>query len=335
MCEKAYWQQLDNVGDKLTPWFYHACTKKNITWIPPQSKKQHYIAVGSIVAHANEYSLVWGAGILWKNQKINPKAKFLAVRGPITRQRIIELGGECPEIYGDPALLSPLFYIPKPEKKQNFGLIPHCIDYKQALQLFGNVKNLKIIDIRRPVENVINEIASCNKIISTSLHGLILSDAYQIPCKWGILSNKLSGDNIKFRDYWDSIKTPHYRPVDLSNINKNILHYYDFDSHNFNWLPYQLLKTCPFYTPFYNYNYKEQDAFKITSAKYGSNDKFVDVKNVIKDKIIKNTLSVMACNQLAGDPCYGVKKKLVVEYELKGKTFIVEAPENKMLFINL
>jgi pyruvyltransferase len=54
----------------------------------------------------------------------------------------------------------------------------------------------------------INELASCDYILSSSLHGLILSDAYGIPNKWISISNNLSGREFKFKDYYSTTAHP-------------------------------------------------------------------------------------------------------------------------------
>ena len=50
------------------------------------------------------------------------------------------------------------------------------------------------------VEKTTKEIMECETIISSSLHGVIVSHAYQIPAVWIKFSDKLSGDNVKFYD---------------------------------------------------------------------------------------------------------------------------------------
>ena len=59
--------------------------------------------------------------------------------------------------------------------------------------------------LTKNIENVIDEILACEYIISSSLHGIIVANVYQIPAIWLRYSDKLSGDDIKFYDYFSSV----------------------------------------------------------------------------------------------------------------------------------
>ncbi len=120
----------DNFGDLLSEYIIRKITKKKVVLINKRFLKRYkyffrtYLSVGSIIRLANKNSIVWGSGIMSKNEKIK-NAKFLAVRGPMTRQRILELGCAVPEVYGDPAILLPKLYNKKAVKKFKLGIIPH------------------------------------------------------------------------------------------------------------------------------------------------------------------------------------------------------------------
>jgi hypothetical protein len=148
-----------------------------------------------------------GSGIINRREKINPNAKWKFVRGPYTRKRVLELGGKCPEIYGDPALLLPLIVDPS-KKEFDVGYVPHKIDFAF---IFNNFKNKNIISLNtRNYKNVIDKITKCEKIISSSLHGIICAHAYGIPAAWVASNNKLKGDDIKFKDYFESVGICNY-----------------------------------------------------------------------------------------------------------------------------
>jgi len=150
-------------------------------------------------------TLVYGAGIRDSNQELKG-GLIQSVRGPLTRKRLLELNVECPPVYGDPGLLLPLHYNPKINKKYELGIIPHYIHYEKIKNIYKNQKNILIINlINSNIESVINLILSCKKTVSSSLHGLIVSDAYNIPNKWIQFDNNIKGDNTKFYDYFQSV----------------------------------------------------------------------------------------------------------------------------------
>ena len=168
----------------------------------------------------NKDTIVWGSGIRDIDQNIN-KGIIKSVRGPLTRKRLLEIGCYCPPIYGDPGLLLPLYYNPVVEKKYTLGIIPHYIHYDIVSKMYNGLKGIKVIKlINKDIELVINDILSCEKTISSSLHGLIVSDAYNIPNKWVKFNNKINGDDTKYYDYFKSVKRVDINYIDCSNYKK-------------------------------------------------------------------------------------------------------------------
>ena len=108
-----------------------------------------------------------------------------------------------PEIFGDPALLLPLFYKPNiiEKYKKYIGVIPHLSNYEKYLNKNINTKKYLLINPSDHWKTVIDKICSCKCIISSSLHGLICSDAYNIPNIW-LDEYKLQEGNLKFIDYF-------------------------------------------------------------------------------------------------------------------------------------
>ncbi len=201
MIYKSWWMfssSLFNFGDVLTPKIleyynikYEFC-KNNF----------NLMSVGSIAHRAPDNCIVLGSGIMWENSILNLNAKWKFVRGPHTRQAIIKSGGHCPEIYGDPALLLPMF-CNESKKEYDVGIAPHTIDYDIVKEKFPKY-NIINLNNSNPLE-VAKEITKCRSIISSSLHGIICAHAYNIPCAWVKFSDRLKGDGIKFKDHYESI----------------------------------------------------------------------------------------------------------------------------------
>jgi pyruvyltransferase len=172
-------------------------------------KKYPIISTGSVMAFTNQDSIVWGTGCIDKNKLGQKPKKIFAVRGPETRKELLSKGWDCPEIYGDPALLYSKIYTPTVEKKYKIGFIPHYIEYEtnKDLKVLHHIESLgvQIIDVCAGEYEFIDQVLECEKIISSSLHGLIISDAYGIPNARVNVSNKLFGGDFKFIDYYKSV----------------------------------------------------------------------------------------------------------------------------------
>lgn len=180
-----------------------------------------YSVIGSVLEGANTNNcrhgnlVIWGTGFI-SNQgqlKVQPK-DICAVRGPMTRKLLLKQGYECPAIYGDPALLYPRFYKPKSKKKYKLGIIPHYVDRNHpVINNFQNDPDVLIIDILSGIHNVADQICSCQKIASSSLHGIIAADAYGIPSTWVKFSDNVIGNGFKFLDYFKSVGRTDEKPL--------------------------------------------------------------------------------------------------------------------------
>jgi pyruvyltransferase len=195
---KVYWYNGEvNFGDMLTPIIL------NGLGIPFKQVKRgarsKLLAVGSIIYAARDNDVLWGTGTMRdKDFQATPGMKVLAVRGPKTREKI--KGCFVPEIYGDPAILLPEIYTPKKLPRHEVGFIPHYVDKKHP-DLLRNPDRF-IIDVQQDPFKTIDEICSCDLIVSSSLHGIIVAEAYGIPAVWIKLSDKLIGGSFKFNDYF-------------------------------------------------------------------------------------------------------------------------------------
>lgn len=216
-----------NWGDDLNYFLLKQITRKKIilrNWSIPcrLGMADDYLCIGSTLSMlTTKRSLVWGTGVISDDAKISAKPKkVLAVRGPLTREWLLKQGVICPEIYGDPALLCPKVYVPEVEKKYDFGIIPHYAEQQSPdyMQFIERNPNIHIIDIKRYGKwtNFIDEINSCRHILSSSLHGIIISDAYNIPNVWLKPSRSIMGGEFKYHDYFESTSYHNRKACSLS-----------------------------------------------------------------------------------------------------------------------
>lgn len=201
-----HWDEVLNVGDCLSaPIIEWMLGKKNIDIHTQVGSTRHLLAVGSLIGMGEFDATIWGSGVhckasceLINNQSSYRKYDIRAVRGPITGAVLREAGYECPKVYGDPAILMPLIYEPKQEKKYSVSIIRHwtSVEKEQCSQYH-------YIDVRTSdYKAFIDEIAASEMVVSSSLHGIILSEAYGVPAIF--VNEGMDNELMKYEDWYKS-----------------------------------------------------------------------------------------------------------------------------------
>lgn len=221
---RATWCLSNNVGDALNAWIAHKITGDWPLFVPAaMGGVKRAMLVGSILNHAQEDTVVAGAGVARLAEGINPMAKILAVRGPLSRQVALASGAGCPDVYGDPAMLLPEWIRPAESKTHKLGLIPHYTDHARAMEWWGQAIQdgaVRLINVFAPVEEFVQQITSCEAVLSSSLHGLVVADAYRVPNEWVTIDKgMIGGDGTKYRDHALSVGYELRSPVLLNGMN--------------------------------------------------------------------------------------------------------------------
>lgn len=200
-----YWKcSENNLGDDLAPVIYeYMLSKNNVTSFQKNRKCKHLLTVGSVLGWERFDATVWGSGILNLKLIYNivrhrdyRKYDIRAVRGPLTRKVLLENGYECPEVYGDPAILMPDIYMPlNVIKKYPVSIVRHISQNIMDDDRVHNI-DIKTNDYRK----FINELSQSEKVISSSLHGIILAETYGVPAVF--LANGMEDQLFKFLDWY-------------------------------------------------------------------------------------------------------------------------------------
>ena len=216
---------------------------------------KNYLCIGTLLdaaGYASKETIVWGSGVSGMDRSFISPRRILAVRGKKTNFFCDRYKVACPEVYGDPALLLPLVYQPgapkelinkkthheyvkdnsisreenmkgNVKKQYRLGIIPHVMDQqhpviKEIRERYSEM--ILIIDLAHYGKwtDVIDQICSCERILSSSLHGLIASDAYHIPNAWIELSGNIAGGHFKYFDYASSVERTWEKPVKIDSV---------------------------------------------------------------------------------------------------------------------
>ncbi|MFG1392636.1 polysaccharide pyruvyl transferase family protein [Xanthobacter agilis] len=202
-----------NFGDAMSPVMVALVGGWPVRRVAYESSELRLAAVGTI-AHGFRGGEVhvWGAGCSrWANPSAPLSARrpyerptdtrmvIHATRGPLS-QRLLLGGAGGPNVFGDPVWLLPRFYRPQVKKKWALGVVLHLSDLADrayephplpefqryvvpetlagAVRLITTVTPIDMLSLKAKVD----EILACERIVSMSLHGLVIAEAYGIPC---------------------------------------------------------------------------------------------------------------------------------------------------------
>lgn len=220
----------NNWGDDINVFLIEKITKKHVI-VLPQTKiamilpMKTYVLIGSSIEYAKKrHSIVYGSGLM--NDKIkyplpSKTSTILAVRGELTYKWLTNNKISCPKVYGDPALLLPKFYKPKDKKIYKISFIPHHLEFninKDMINSFAG-KGVHIINVCNysKWEEIIDDICSSEFVISSSLHGVIVSEAYGVPNVWALSKGQVDGFDFKFYDFYSSIGKTGMSPIEINS----------------------------------------------------------------------------------------------------------------------
>lgn len=217
---KLYWSAglkngRKNFGDWLSPILCEVVSGRKVEYA--KLSKCDMVAVGSILHRLkNNFWThrvhVWGSGLIEQRAPFRSPHTFNAVRGKLTASA---LKNHTVTVLGDPGLLSDLL-LPsgRRDKLYRVGVIPHYNDQKSpVVEEFLKQTGVTFIDIFSETVDFLEQVARCEFIVSSSLHGLIVADALEIPNAWIKLSNLVRGNDFKFADYYSVFDMENVTPM--------------------------------------------------------------------------------------------------------------------------
>ena len=229
MVYRLAYSSADNVGDKLNPYIFERVLGVRVEHVSLHSYNIDILGIGSSLrmfqSHIRKKERlkhwiglhrpmnVWGTGFICaegpNEAPFNRKMRFLAVRGEMSKDRVErltgrKLGADFPT--GDGGILTAQLFDKPIHKRCELGIIPHFSeqDAPAFQKLLSLSPNAKLIDITGDVMETCEMIASCEYILSSSLHGLIIADSFGIPNLHVKATDRMRGDGFKFMDYYSA-----------------------------------------------------------------------------------------------------------------------------------
>jgi hypothetical protein len=214
--------KLCNLGDAASAVIVASISGRQVAPRAFNSKLRRIVGVGTIgQGQSNGAIHVWGTGFDPKRAPTEPKERpfepapdveynIHAIRGPYSRAVLLKHGITAPAIYGDPAWFLPRIFNPVRDIKYELGVISHISELatpsvaavmREDIRRYsgGSAEGVHFISTYHEpswqgFQDKLVEMLSCRRIISRSFHGMLLADAYGIPCLY--LADEGAGEQV-------------------------------------------------------------------------------------------------------------------------------------------
>ncbi|MHC9045966.1 polysaccharide pyruvyl transferase family protein [Microbacterium saperdae] len=195
--------RVNNFGDLLGPAIAERIVREE-GLAPVSPSDRSLLTVGSIMGLANDGDVVWGTGVNGKvavESHVFSSLDVRAVRGPRTAEFLRARRIEVPDVFGDPALLIPQLF---PEwapssTRRALGVLPNFHDFDRYRD------HPDVISPIGTPEQVIREIVASERIVASSLHGVIIAEAFGIPA---VAIESGVEHPFKYLDYFEGTGRP-------------------------------------------------------------------------------------------------------------------------------
>lgn len=195
-----------NFGDDMNAWFWDEAFPEYRSLAPDRVM----LGIGSVLSadtlRNTSKVLVMGsgAGIGPMPQRQDPRLDYGFVRGPLT---VRALGLAPDRAIADPACLTPRLpsFAAATVRTHETIFIPHTSSLRLDLdwRSIAGSAGMTLVSPRTDSREVITQIASAARVVTESMHGAIVADAFRVP--WTLLAIAPNFNMFKFLDWGGAV----------------------------------------------------------------------------------------------------------------------------------
>lgn len=216
-----YFLRIANVGDRINPLVVGPVAGLPARFVT-STNTSHLLAAGSLMAGAQENSIVWGTGVMHPDMGFGQikKGNVYAVRGRLSAEALWRAGVAASDVaLGDPGLLVPGILGIRASQTPTWqvGVVPHYVDRSNAyIARLMHMPDVCILDVRKDPRDFLDMLSRCQTVVSSSLHGLIFGEALGLPTLWCKAGEEIAGSDYKFQDWFSTTENPQKSPYHLT-----------------------------------------------------------------------------------------------------------------------